>query len=300
MELLTGIHQPGWLFGTCRTPPHAPDFPVFPSFSTLRKVKTLKPAMAPFGAMDSGGFTELQKNGRWTIGEEEYVDACRRIVDQVGMPGWIAPQDWMCERPVIEGGRFKGQDFAGTGLSVIEHQHRTVDNGARLHDMAPDLPFIYVLQGDKPADYVKCFELYQAAGVDLTKEDLVGVGSVCRIQDTQEAVDIFTAIAELGIPRVHGFGVKIDGIRQILAALAEIDRLEMLGSTDTQVWSWVGRRLQQRVPGCDATHKNCANCITWMIRHTKKLRAQIDGWERQFTQGPVQLAFGAMDTEAAA
>jgi hypothetical protein len=60
---------------------------------------------------------------------------------------WAAPQDWMCEPIVINGGTAGGQRFAGTHLSVAEHQRRTVANYAQLRDLAPDLPIIPVVQG---------------------------------------------------------------------------------------------------------------------------------------------------------
>jgi hypothetical protein len=94
----------------------------------------------------------------------------------------------MCEPAVISGGRFGGLRFAGTGLSVAEHQARTVANYLQLRTLVPDLPFIPVLQGwDRPTTCGVC-ELYTAAGVDLTAAPLVGLGSVCRRQSTTEIV----------------------------------------------------------------------------------------------------------------
>lgn len=59
---------------------------------------------------------------------------------------------------------------AKTGLSVGEHQRRTVDNFVRLRQFAPDLPIIPVLQGWRIGDYLRCADDY--AGIDLTYESL--------------------------------------------------------------------------------------------------------------------------------
>ncbi len=48
----------------------------------------------------------------------------------------------MCEPIVIHGGQAGPIRFAGTGLTVAEHQRRTVTNYAQLRDLAPDLPFV--------------------------------------------------------------------------------------------------------------------------------------------------------------
>jgi hypothetical protein len=64
-----GTHQPGWL-GHAR-------IPLFVSDVRLRVYKTLPRAAAPW-ALDSGGFSELQNHGRWTVGPREYVARVRR------------------------------------------------------------------------------------------------------------------------------------------------------------------------------------------------------------------------------
>jgi len=52
--------------------------------------------------------------------------------------------DWMSE-PIM---------LAKTGLTVAVHQARTVANYLALRDLAPDLPFIPVLQGWRLDDYL--------------------------------------------------------------------------------------------------------------------------------------------------
>ncbi len=60
---LLGTHQPGWLG---RPEIAAGRVPLFVSDRRLRVYRQLPRAAAPWAA-DSGGFTELQKYGRWTV-----------------------------------------------------------------------------------------------------------------------------------------------------------------------------------------------------------------------------------------
>ncbi|MGR6997271.1 deazapurine DNA modification protein DpdA family protein [Yinghuangia aomiensis] len=123
----------------------------------------------------------------------------------------------MCEPIVINGGTIGPITFTGTGLSVAEHQHRTVANLLELavartgNAVGPGPPRLTL------ADYLRCVDLYQQAGVDLTAEPLVGLGSVCRRQATDEATRIVTTLAGLGL-RLHGFGFKTLGLRSCARA----------------------------------------------------------------------------------
>ncbi|MGV9772603.1 deazapurine DNA modification protein DpdA family protein [Streptosporangium sp. NPDC003464] len=240
-----GAHQPHWLWRV--------SFPLFVSHRQLARRVMLHPATCQW-ALDSGGFTELQRHGRWTVTPEQYVSAVRRYRDQIGRLDWVAPQDWMCEPAIIHGGYWGGQHFAGTGLSVAEHQHRTVANYLHLRELAPEVPFIPVLQGWQLGDYLTCAELYQTAGVDLAALPRVGLGSVCRRQSTTEITQIVTTLARAGL-RLHGFGVKTGGLHRYGPRLA---------SADSMAWSYSARRLPA-LPGCTG-HKNCANCLVYATR----------------------------------
>jgi hypothetical protein len=175
-------------------------------------------------ALALGAFSELSTHGRWTLEPEDYVAAVRRYRDEIGQLDWAAPQDWMCEPFIV----------AKTGLSVPEHLRRTVASYLRLTELAPDLPFIPVLQGWELADYPACAAMYEAAGVDLAAAPLVGVGSVCRRQGTGEIGAIMQALARKGL-RLHGFGVKTEGLRRYGQYLA---------SADSMAWSLRGRHIR--------------------------------------------------------
>jgi len=247
-----GTHMPSWLRLT--------SVPLFISRNRLTRYKTLPRAIGPW-ALDSGGFTELQRHGSWDrVSPEQYVDDVRRYRDEIGNLVWAAPQDWMCEPIVIEGGVAGRQRFVGTGLSVYIHQRRTVANLVRLRRLGPDLPFAPVLQGETGADYLRHAQMYETAGIRLADEPLVGIGSVCRRQTVSDIADAIGQLARAGI-RLHGFGIKTQGL-PLLA--------DDLVSSDSLAWSDRGRHE----PGCSITHKTEANCLPFALAwRDKVLRA---------------------------
>lgn len=238
MRFYLGTHMTNWLAET--------DVPLFVSHRRLAPRRSL-PRAAGRWALDSGGFTELSMHGRWMTSPEEYVEATRRYSDEIGNLDWAAPQDWMCEPVMLD----------KTGLTVTDHQARTVENYLLLRDMAPDLPYVPVLQGWALADYLACADLYESVGVDLASLPTVGIGSVCRRQSETE-IDVITgALADRGI-RLHGFGVKTLGLRQYAHNLA---------SCDSMGWSYNARR---NPPMDGHKHKSCANCLPWALRWRRR------------------------------
>lgn len=241
MRFYIGTHIPTWL--------RRADFPLFVSHRRLR-MYAKRPATTDW-ALDSGGFTELSMYGEWRTTEGDYVAAVRRYVEEIGRLQWASPMDWMCEPFMV----------AKTGLSVAEHQRRTVENYLRLRELAPELPFVPVLQGWTLDDYFACIEQYERAGVDLTQERTVGIGSVCRRQHADEIRSIMTALHEHGL-QLHGFGVKTLGLRSYASRLT---------SADSMAWSYRGRH----VAGCTPTHRTEANCLPFASRWRANVLAQI-------------------------
>lgn len=238
-----GTHEPSWLARV--------RFPLCVSRRRLDRYRQLPIARCAW-VLDSGAFSELSTYGRWTLTPERYAAAVRRYRECIGRLVWAAPQDWMCE-PVM---------VAKTGLSVEEHQRRTVANVVRLRQLAPDLPIISVVQGWRLRDYLRCVDQYASAGIDLTTEPLVGIGSVCRRQATAEIGEVVKALCALGI-RLHGFGVKTEGLRRYG---------EYLASADSMAWSVHGRHIhgcahrglgQRRV----ASEANCLPFARTWRRH---------------------------------
>lgn len=223
-------------------------------------------------ALDSGGFTELQKYGSWDrVSPESYVDSVLRYHREIGGLEWAAPQDWMCEPVILHGGIFKGTVFVGTGLTIEEHQRRTVANFKELERFwyaksEDKSPFRPALQGFEEEDYQRCWDMYEAAGIDLMRYSVVGVGSVCRRQNTSEIGEIMGGLRRRNpdLP-IHGFGVKIEGVELYGDDMA---------TADSMAWSFDARFLKKPMPGCEGRgHKNCANCSRAAMAWRKKLLA---------------------------
>lgn len=248
-----GSHRPEWLAVT--------DVPMFVSRRRLARRKTLPRALGPV-AIDSGGFSELTLFGAWQTPARQYADEARRYVSEIGNVEWLAIQDWMCEPHLLK----------RTGLSVAEHQRRTVASYLELRHLAPEIPWTPVLQGWTVGDYHRHVDAYAAAGVDLPALPIVGIGSVCRRQSTSEIVPLIRSVATTGI-RLHGFGVKVAGLRQIASQLT---------SADSLAWSFEARRQPVRLSGC-TTHANCANCLPWALRWRDRVLSAPDreptGWQ---------------------
>lgn len=265
-----GTHHPHWLWNV--------DFPLFVSHRRLTgRVLARMPRAKVAWALDSGGFTELSMYGTWKTTPEAYAEAVTGYIAHLGRPDFAAPQDWMCE-PIM---------LARTGLSVREHQERTVANYLLLRALAPAARFAPVLQGDDLPAYLRCYEIYRSAGIDLPSERVVGLGSVCRRQSTTEIATIVTALAETGI-KLHGFGVKTGGL----------DRYgPLLASADSMAWSYRARR-DKPLPGC-TTHINCANCPRYATRWRARVLAQLTAATNRGHQTTLLDHYGNPRNEAA-
>lgn len=239
-----GTHKPSWLATVA--------VPLFVSRRQLVRRRTLPRALGRW-ALDSGAFTEIGQHGQWTVSAVQYAQEVRRFREEIGNLDFAAPQDWMCEPEIV----------AFTGLSVEEHQRRTLDNYLELRALAPDLPIIPVLQGWTLAEYDRHWEMYDAAGIDLTALPRVGIGSVCRRQNTMAIADVFSFLAAFGI-RAHGFGVKKEGLR--LAA-------SYLASADSMAWSYAARSdaATGPRPATCAHRRACNNCLHYALEWRERL-----------------------------
>jgi hypothetical protein len=196
-------------------------------------------------AIDSAGYSELSLFGEWRTTPQRYVADVRRYAAEIGRVEWAAVQDWMCEPNVR----------VRTGKSIAEHQSLTIASTLLLRELAPEIPWAPVLQGYVADDYLRHVDAYARAGIDLRLEPIVGVGTVCRRQATQEACVILEQLSVLGL-RLHGFGIKKQGVLRLAQHLV---------SADSMAWSFDARRMQRPVCGSQ-THKNCANCLRFALR----------------------------------
>jgi hypothetical protein len=99
--------------------------------------------------------------------------------------------------------------------------------------LAPDVPWIPVLQGWAVHDYWRHAEMYAASGVDS---------------------GILASLATAYGLRLHAFGFKTLGLRQSSAYLR---------SADSMAWSMAARRAGAPLPGC--SHATCANCLRFAL-----------------------------------
>lgn len=232
------------------------DVPLFISFRQLRKRKKKRFNTNLAICVDSGGFTELNLNSKWTITPEEYNNELLRLKGLGLNIQWAAQQDYMCEPFVIE----------KTGLDIETHQKLTVENFLKLRSFNSEVNYIPVLQGYELNDYFNHFEMFEAVGIDLRNEPIVGVGSVCRRQNTKEIENLFKCLHAKGL-KLHGFGVKTNGLKRYS---------KYLESADSLAWSFTSRMLKEK---CNhhlhKKIKNCANCFDYAMGWRNKILNKV-------------------------
>lgn len=246
MRFWLGTHMPGWVWDE-----RLAGVDLFVSRRTLSKVKRPRAAVTDW-ALDSGGFSELSMYGRWTISAKQYAAEVAEWSRTPGRLSWAACMDWMVE-PDIR---------AKTGQTVADHQRRTIDSYHELRALDSSLPWTPVLQGWAYGDYWEHVAMYERAGVDLRSLPVVGVGSVCRRQDTAMAEELMRDLSRAGI-RPHGFGFKFGGLVRAGRCMA---------SADSLAWS-LNARKHDPLPWC--THSSCANCHKWALRWRERLLAAV-------------------------
>lgn len=222
---LLGTHEPHWLSRT--------SVPLFLSRRRLMERKGALPRAQGLWALDSGGFSELDLFGRWVTPPKVYVTQLRDWVAQAGGHLlWAAIQDWMCEDKILR----------KTGKTIRVHQRKTIESWFTLNALAPELPWAPVLQGREPEDYLRHADAYEAAGVDLRRAPIVGVGTMCRRQRIKgAALEILRGLRARGYT-LHGFGLKITGLKQLALADA-LTGYPTLESADSLAWSTHARHV---------------------------------------------------------
>lgn len=222
MRFYLGTHETSWLGKT--------DKPLFISRRRLALRKKNPRALGPW-ALDSGGFTEIKMFGKWVTPARQYVEEVRRWRDEIGKMEWAAIQDWMCEPFMLE----------KTGKTVKEHQELTLRNYLELREMAPEIPWVPVLQGYASPEYRRHQEMYEKAGIELAKLPTVGLGSICRRQ----------GLITKGLQMCGG---------------------KDLYSSDSMSWS-VDARYGAPIPG--HSHKNCANCLEYALNWRESMLRKV-------------------------
>ena len=163
MIFYPGLHQPADLR-------HFPRG--FLSINRLRRRRSNFAANA--WILDSGAFSEVGLQGGYRTSVAEYAAAIGRW-SRCGQLVAAVAQDWMCEPAVL----------ARTGLSIAEHQRRTIARYDALLALSPAVPVLPVLQGWAVDDYVRHLGDY---GERLAAGAYVGIGSICRRSGDAPAV----------------------------------------------------------------------------------------------------------------
>lgn len=264
-----GTHRPLWLTTS--------QVPLFVSASTLAKYKTTGDrwptrAASTFGsgswALDSGAFTALAATTKhrddhpWHLDPDSYGGMVYRFIDEIGPPPQFAAiQDWPCEPSVRE----------ATGFSVQTHQELTIDAYLWMVENFPHVNWAPVIQGWTVAEYIRHLGMYEAAGVDLSEVNTVGLGSVCRRGPVGPIVTIVETVQSYARQRygrqlnLHGFGLKIEALRRVG---------HLLKSADSMAWSARARLENIRLAGC-AHRGPCNNCQRYALRWREQVLAAI-------------------------
>lgn len=231
--------------------------PLFLSYKWCARARVQ--ALVPW-ALDSGGYTQVTRLGRYETSAAEYAAGVQRLARDVGSLDFAVVQDW----PGLPGA------LEATGLSLHEHQQRTVESYLELRTLAADVTWAPVLTGTTPADYARHAELHEHAGVQLDALPVVTVGAlVGRPAPQQEAV--IDGLGSLGLP-LHGLGIK---------AFTLARTAPLLSSADSHGWSAYGRHEKRPLCAPEAAHKDCRNCLAWALLWAERTVARERSEQRQ-------------------
>jgi hypothetical protein len=172
-----GVHRGRWLES------HAfYGIPLFLTYNLLsgyrRHGDDFPKGIATDYAIDSGAYTEISRHGEWRDPPDIYGGRIYRFVDDIGRPpDFVAIQDMPCEPAAL----------AASGLTVPDHLELTLDSLLYLREEFPHANWLPILQGWRLEGYLRHEAMHRAAGIDLTQEPLVGLGSVCKRDPTRRS-----------------------------------------------------------------------------------------------------------------
>ncbi len=211
MRFFTGLHQPS-------------DAKHFDSaFVSVNRLINRKSDFAVGDwIMDSGAFSEISQHGEYRSEVSEYAQQIVRWAKNGNLLAAVT-QDYMCEPFILE----------KTGMTVEEHQQKTVARYDELLRCETGVYIMPVLQGYEPKDYVRHIAMY---GSRLAKGAWVGVGSVCKRNGDPRAIESVLLAIHHARPDLllHGFGLKSTALKSGI-----VDQL--LFSADSMAWSFQAR-----------------------------------------------------------
>jgi hypothetical protein len=271
VKFFLGTHQPHWL-----AEPRCEGVPLFVSRRTLARYVTLPRALTDF-ALDSGGFTELQLHGMWTVSAAVYIAFVLMLVAHFGRRMlWVAPRDWMCEPIVINGGVVRG-NRAHIGREWLARS----TSGA---------PWRTSWSYAHSSGILSC-RCCRGGPSRKIKGGIRFVGTGLSVEAMDEAERIMRSLAPL---RLHGFGFKKAGVERCH---------DVMKTADSTAWSVSGRKSpplpghDRPGPGRPRGHKNCANCLEYALGWREEL---LDGLRRGQEQARREQAQGCFAFDGAA
>lgn len=197
-------------------------------------------ACGPY-AIDSNGYKEIRTHGRYLAGASEYAVEVDEWIMMIGRPDFVAIQDWTCCPESVK----------ASGKSVEEHQKRTLDSYLALKSLSPSVPWMPTIQGFTESQYLGSLHMHLKAGVNLIKEKIVGIGSVCRLQCKKMIGRVCRVMQRMGI-RLHGFGFKF---RELIHAHDAVE------TADSAAWVPKIKCKWSNLGGCEHRAKCCKMCF---------------------------------------
>ncbi|MEV6525010.1 hypothetical protein AB0M43_23940 [Longispora sp. NPDC051575] len=208
------------------------------------------PAAATEWLLHSGTPAELATEGAPKLTARQYAAEVRRLVLDVGRLEHVSSQNWDCSPLAL----------SRTTLAVGHHQRNTISNYLALRDLLGDIVFP-VLEGATASEVLRCVDLYDKAGVNLTRADLVGLGSVSRRKPAADTARLIDALAAIGL-NLHAD-----------------DRHDLIGTTgnlaaaSTAAWT-TGAATSDPLHEC--TRATCAHChLTARLWHDQHALAGV-------------------------
>lgn len=193
-----------------------------------QRFRIRRPPADHIGALviDSGGFTAAKRWGSYPWTPEQYVEWLHQEARDAPLV-WAASMDYACEREVNR----------ATYRTNLDRIAATIENEARLRDIAPDITWLGVLQGNTLEERAEDVRRRLDAGLI---HPLMGVGSICG-RKAREAAAVLRFYSQ-ALPGVgfHAFGLDVrtfDAAPDIYPAIA---------SWDSYAWNWPRGRHSER------------------------------------------------------
>lgn len=175
--------------------------------------------------IDCGGFTAAKRWGKYPWTFQQYIDWIYEESRDVKLD-FCAIMDYACEPGVNR----------STYQTNIDRINQTIKNEASLIDLAPDLPWLPVLQGNTLKE--RAYDLNRRRELGQLPDSYAGIGSVCG----RGAVGAIEAVRfyrrQLPGVEYHGFGMHIQ-------ALDRDDVYFSIKSWDSYSWNW-GRGVKDK------------------------------------------------------